>query len=61
MSAPPNPPPATLDRRAFLKIGALTGGGLLVGTYLPFGPAEARAQTLPVIPGDFSPNAFITI
>ncbi|MDP1570942.1 MAG: molybdopterin-dependent oxidoreductase [Vicinamibacterales bacterium] len=48
--------PQLLDRRAFLQVSALAGGGVMIGTYL--GPvSEALAQT----PAAFSPNAFITI
>jgi isoquinoline 1-oxidoreductase beta subunit len=50
-----------VDRRAFIKVGALAGGGLLIGTYLRFGPASAFAATLPAGAGSFTPNAFITI
>jgi isoquinoline 1-oxidoreductase beta subunit len=51
--------PRKVGRRDFIKVGALTGGGLLVATYFPFG--EAFAGTLPAAAGDFAPNAFITI
>ncbi|HEY5060723.1 MAG TPA: molybdopterin cofactor-binding domain-containing protein, partial [Gemmatimonadaceae bacterium] len=50
-----------VDRRAFIKAGALAGGGLLVGTYLRFGSSSAFAETLPVSADSFTPNAFITI
>ncbi len=53
--------PSLLDRRAFLRVGALAGGGLLVGTYLNFGGATALAQTAPGSAVDFAPNAFIRI
>jgi isoquinoline 1-oxidoreductase beta subunit len=52
-----------MDRRHFIKVGALAGGGLLVGTLVRFGDdgiAEAaEASTLPA--ADFTPNAFISI
>jgi isoquinoline 1-oxidoreductase subunit beta len=50
-----------VDRRAFIKAGALAGGGLLVGTYLRFGPSSAFAATPPVTADTFAPNAFISI
>jgi isoquinoline 1-oxidoreductase subunit beta len=42
-----------LSRRFFLQVGAVAGGGLMLGISLPFGSAEAV--------GDFVPNAFIRI
>lgn len=51
----------TVDRRAFLRVTALTGGGLMLGTYLR--PAEVLAESLgaTAIAADFVPNAFIRI
>ncbi|MGQ0765254.1 MAG: molybdopterin cofactor-binding domain-containing protein [Gemmatimonadota bacterium] len=46
----------TVDRRAFLRVTALAGGGILIGTYLK--PAEALAG---IGAADFAPNAFIRI
>ena len=48
-----------VDRRAFIKVSALAGGGLLVGTYLRFGASEAFAESLAA--DNFTPNAFISI
>ena len=45
----------SLARREFLKVGAATGGGLVLGFQVPFGNDEARAA------GPFVPNAFIKI
>lgn len=61
MSVPRPAPPPTLDRRNFLKVSALAGGGLLVGTYLRFGSASAQAQSAPANATEFAPNAFIRI
>src|SRR4030095_13419628 len=52
---------STLTRRAFLKAGALAGGGLLVGTYLRFGPESAVAESAPATADGLPSNAFITI
>jgi isoquinoline 1-oxidoreductase beta subunit len=59
------PAPPSLDRRGFLKLSALAGGGLVLGFYL--GPAR-RALGADVIKagdelpgGAFAPNAFIRI
>ena len=49
-----------MDRRNFIKVSALAGGGLMVGTYLGLGPA-AQAQAAPEPATGFAPNAFIKI
>jgi len=54
------PDSPVVDRRHFIKVSALAGGGLLVGTYLRFGEAIAYAETAPVAE-NFAPNAFISI
>ena len=46
-----------VDRRSFLRVSALAGGGLMLGSY--FEAAEA-AQAAPAA-GGFAPNAFIRI
>jgi isoquinoline 1-oxidoreductase beta subunit len=54
----------TLDRRSFLRLSALAGGGLILGFYLRSagraGAAEVTKVTGPA-DGAFAPNAFIRI
>ena len=50
---------STVSRRDFIRVSALTGGGLMVGCYL--GRASALAQTSDATALAFSPNAFIRI
>ncbi|HEX9816026.1 MAG TPA: molybdopterin cofactor-binding domain-containing protein, partial [Candidatus Thermoplasmatota archaeon] len=57
----PESRPATLTRRTFIKVGALAGGGLLIGTYLRFGSDAAVAQEAVSGGASFAPNAFIRI
>jgi isoquinoline 1-oxidoreductase beta subunit len=53
-----------LDRRSFLRLSALAGGGLMLGFYLKStdGAAAAEIAKLPgLVDGDFAPSAFIRI
>jgi isoquinoline 1-oxidoreductase subunit beta len=49
-----------LSRRGFLKTGALAGGGLVLGVYLPGLDRNAYAMRPPAFNG-FQPNAFVRI
>lgn len=53
-----------LDRRAFLKLSALTGGGLILGVYGKFADGLFAAEVMEAsaaIPAGFAPNAFLRI
>ena len=52
-------PRAPLSRRDFIKTSALTGGGLVIGFYLPGGNKVANAQQPPK--PNTTPNAFLRI
>jgi isoquinoline 1-oxidoreductase beta subunit len=53
--------PRALNRRDFLRISALAGGGLAIGFYLPTTVAGEVAPALDDTAKAFTPNAFIRI
>jgi isoquinoline 1-oxidoreductase beta subunit len=48
--------PMTLDRRDFLKLGAVAGAGLIIGIRLPVANARSAPGTVP-----FRPNAYLRV
>jgi isoquinoline 1-oxidoreductase beta subunit len=53
---------APLDRRSFLKLATMAGGGLILGYYVrPAGGAEIAKPDVEKVDGVFIPNAFIRI
>ena len=50
-----------IDRRGFIKVSALAGGGVVVGSYFTFGNSVAFAESAPATAVDFTPNVFISI
>jgi isoquinoline 1-oxidoreductase subunit beta len=50
-----------LDRRAFLKLTGLAGGGLMLGVTVGCSREEAAAPAAPAPDGAFAPNAFVRI
>jgi isoquinoline 1-oxidoreductase subunit beta len=50
----PIPDPRSQTRRSFLKTATVAGGGLMIGTYIPFGGVSAQAAA-------FEPNVWIRI
>ena len=61
------PQTTRFDRRDFLRVSSLAGGGILLGTFLDFdgpallGAAELNGASAGALAGEFMPNAFIKI
>jgi len=55
-----NNPISVMDRRSFLRVSGLAGGGLLLGFYLKSG-ARVFAAAADETAAEFAPNAFIRI
>jgi isoquinoline 1-oxidoreductase beta subunit len=55
----PTPESPLIDRRQFVKVSALAGGGLLIGTFVRLGDLDAAEPVAAA--ADFAPNAFISI
>ena len=55
-----NPTISAIDRRSFLRVTGLAGGGLLLGLYLK-GGARLLARPAEESTTDFAPNAFIRL
>jgi isoquinoline 1-oxidoreductase beta subunit len=53
-------PISVMDRRSFLRVSGLAGGGLLLGFYLKSG-ARGFAAAADETAGEFAPNAYIRI
>jgi isoquinoline 1-oxidoreductase beta subunit len=49
-----------INRRSFIKTGAILGGGLLIGFSVPLAGRGGKTS-LTGIPGGFSPNAFLNV
>ena len=60
MKRTPESPAPVMDRRHFITVSALAGGGLLIGMHVRLGELDA-AEPLAASAADFAPNVFISI
>jgi isoquinoline 1-oxidoreductase beta subunit len=52
---------AQMDRRSFLQVTALAGGGVMIGMYAPTLAQEGRGNGAPQIPWSLAPATYITV
>ena len=53
--------PTQMDRRSFLQVTALAGGGVIIGMYAPTVAQQGGGRGGPQIPWSLAPNDYITV
>jgi len=53
--------PTQMDRRSFLQVTALAGGGVIIGMYAPTIAQQGGGRGGPQIPWSLAPNDYITV